>query len=194
VLRDSAAVALSGVTLPLIELEPLGGSLDLGLGESTFELRRIGERIDAELHWSSTDLGWSRAGGTQAGAPPRIGTAEWARDLAWRTLTGVERVELGMGLTGTLQSPSLTVTSNLGDAIAASLRRELGQQIADAEARLRQEVDSRIQPLVADARGRLDAVRTEVADRVSEQRQDVDDLRARLEARVEELTRLPGGL
>jgi uncharacterized protein (TIGR03545 family) len=194
VLRDSAAVALSGVTLPLIELEPLGGSLDLGLGESTFELRRIGERIDAELHWSSTDLGWSRAGGTQAGAPPRIGTAEWARDLVWRTLTGVERVELGMGLTGTLQSPSLTVTSNLGEAIAASLRRELGQQIADAEARLRQEVDSRIQPLVADARGRLDAVRTEVADRVSEQRQDVDDLRARLEARVEELTRLPGGL
>jgi uncharacterized protein (TIGR03545 family) len=190
VLRDTAALALSGVSLPEIDLGPLGGRLDLGLGESTFRLRRVGEQIDANLRWVSTDLGWSRAGGTQADAPPRIGTSEWARDLVWRTLTGVERVELGMGLTGTLESPSLTVTSNLGEAVAASLRRELGQQIADAEARLRQEVDSRIQPLVADARSRVDAVRTEVADRVAAQRQEVDEIRARLEARVQELTGL----
>jgi uncharacterized protein (TIGR03545 family) len=190
VLRDTAALALSGVSLPEIDLGPLGGRLDLGLGESTFRLRRVGEQIDANLRWVSTDLGWSRAGGTQADAPPRIGTSEWARDLVWRTLTGVERVELGMGLTGTLESPSLTVTSNLGEAVAASLRRELGQQIADAEARLRQEVDSRIQPLVADARSRVDAVRTEVADRVAAQRQEVDEIRTRLEARVQELTGL----
>jgi uncharacterized protein (TIGR03545 family) len=191
VLRDTAALALSGVSLPEIDLGPLGGRLDLGLGESTFRLRRVGEQVDANLRWVSTDLGWSRGDGQPLSAtPPQVGTAEWARDLVWRTLTGVERVELGMGLTGTLESPSLTVTSNLGEAVAASLRRELGQQIADAEARLRQEVDSRIQPLVADARSRVDAVRTEVADRVAAQRQEVDQIRTRLEARVQELTGL----
>jgi len=163
------------------------GRLSLGLGESDFTLRRVGDQIDARLNWVSTDVGWTRAGGEPA-TPPRVGTAEWARDLVWRTLTGVERVELGLGLQGDITSPSVSVTSNLGDAVAASLRRELGQQIADAEARLREEVDSRIQPLVQDARGRVDSVRTEVADRVEARRQEVDDLRARLEARIEELT------
>jgi hypothetical protein len=191
VLRDTAALALSGVSLPEIDLGPLGGRLDLGLGESTFRLRRVGEQIDANLRWVSTDLGWSRGDGQPLSATrPQVGTAAWARDLVWRTLTGVDRVELGMGLTGTLESPSLTVTSNLGEAVAASLRRELGQQIADAEARLRQEVDSRIQPLIADARSRVDALRTDVADRVAAQRREVDDIRTRLEARVQELTRL----
>ena len=198
-LRDSVAATLAGVSLPDIDLPPLGGRLSLGLGESTFSFRRVGGEIDAELHWASSDLGWSRTGGGAQGAgaapgpasaqatAPQIGTAEWARELVWSTLTGIERVELGMGLRGSIESPSLTVTSNMGEAVAASLQRELGQQIADAEARLRQEVDSRVQPLVADARGRVDAVRTEVADRVAAQRREVDDLRGRLQARVDDL-------
>jgi hypothetical protein len=201
VLRDSVAATLAGVSLPDIDLPPLGGRLSLGLGESTFSVRRVGGEIDAELHWASSDLGWSRNAGGAPGAAsaqataPQIGTAAWARELVWSTLTGIERLELGMGLRGSIESPSLTVTSNMGEAVAASLQRELGQQIADAEARLRQEVDSRIQPLVADARGRVDAVRTEVADRVAAQRQEVDDLRDRLQARVDDLAgrvQLPG--
>lgn len=194
VVRDTAALALSGVRLPAIELAPIGGSLDLGMGESTFALRRVGEEIAAELSWTSSDVGWSRAGGEPA-TPPELGTAAWARELVWRTLTGVESVELAMGLEGSLERPTITVRSNLGEAVAASLRRELGAQIEQAEARLRQEVDARIQPLVQDARGRAEALRTEVADRVSAQRAEVDDLRARLEARVQELSSaVPGGL
>lgn len=192
VMRDSVALALSGVGLPEIDLTPLGGRLNLGDGESTFALRRVGEEIDARLRWVSTNLGWVRAGGGEAesGSVPRPGSAEWARDLVWRTLTGIDRVELGMGLQGNLQSPTLSVTSNLGEAVAASLRRELGQQIAEAEARLHEEVDRRIQPLIQDARGRVEAVRSEIADRVAAERQEVEDLRARLDARIQELTRL----
>ncbi|HSH74440.1 MAG TPA: TIGR03545 family protein, partial [Longimicrobiales bacterium] len=153
VLRDSGELALSGVSLPEVDLGPLGGRVDLGLGESTFSLRRTGEQIEARLDWASTDLSWSRAGGQAPSAtPPQLGTAEWARDLVWRTLTGIERVELGMGLSGTLERPSLSVTSNLGEAVGSSLRRELGEQIQQAETRLRQEVDSRIQPIVQEAR------------------------------------------
>ena len=196
VLRDSVGLGLTGVGLPEIDLSALGGRLSLGDGESTFSFRRVGDQIDAQLFWTSTDLGWTRtdgAAGSGTAPAPTPGTAAWARDLVWRTLTGVERVELGMGLQGELSSPALSVTSNLGDALAESLSRELGQQIADAEARLRSEVDSRIQPLVQDARARVDGVRTEVADRVSEQRQELEELRARLEARVQELNPLGRG-
>jgi hypothetical protein len=197
VLRDSVALALAGVGLPELDLQALGGRLSLGSGQSTFSLRRVGEEIDARLDWVSTDLGWIRASGAAPQGAAQFGTAEWARELVWNTLTGIGRVELGMSIQGSLDDPSLSVSSNLGEAIAESLQRELGAQIAEAETRLRQEVDARIQPLVTDARGRVDSVRTEVADRVSAQRQEVDDLRARLEARIQELTervpvQLPG--
>jgi len=194
VMRDSAVLSITDVGLPEIDLGALGGRLSLGQGESTFSLRRVGDQIAARLHWVSTDLGWVTPAGVdpQQTSQARPGSAEWARDLVWRTLTGIDRLELGMGLEGTLENPSLSVTSNIGEAVAASLRRELGQQIADAEARLRQEVDQRIQPVVQNARGRVDSARAEVADRVRAQRQQVDDLRARLEARVQDLTgRIP---
>jgi uncharacterized protein (TIGR03545 family) len=197
-IRDQAALALDGVRLPELDFGPLGGSLSLGHGASTFALQRVGNRIDAELQFVSTDLGWSRPGAA-TGPAPQIGTADWARDLVWQTLTGIERVELGMGLEGTIESPQISVTSNLGEAVAASLRRELGEQIQQAEARLREEVESRIQPVVQDARSSVQSVQAEVADRVAAQRAEVEELRARLEAEIEQLTGsirapgLPGG-
>jgi uncharacterized protein (TIGR03545 family) len=192
-IRDSVAAGLNGIRLPEIDLSRFGGRLNLGLGESTFSLRRAGSELDAQLRWVSTDLAWTRTAGEAQGAPPELGTTEWARDLIWRTMTGVQQVELGMGLTGSIEDPSVSVTSNLGEAVAASLRRELGAQIDQAEARVRQEVEARIQPLVQDARGRVESVGTEVADQVQARRGEVDGLRARLQARIDELTpRLPG--
>ncbi|MBM4183341.1 MAG: hypothetical protein FJ207_03845 [Gemmatimonadetes bacterium] len=190
VLRDSVGLSLTGVGLPEIDLSALGGRLDLGNGQSRFSFRRIGDQVDARLEWATSDVGWTRSDGSAPGAtPPETGTAAWARELAWRTLTGVPSVEVSMGISGSLSSPTLEVSSNLGGALAESLSRELGQQIADAEARLRREVDDRIQPLLQDARARSDGVRTQVADRIAEQRAEVDALRARLEARVQELGR-----
>jgi uncharacterized protein (TIGR03545 family) len=195
ILRDTVEMSLSGVGLPEIDLGAFGGLLDLGEGETTFALRRVGDQIDARLSWVSTDLAWTRTGaGAQTSTGAQIGSAEWTRDIVWSALTGVERVELGMGLEGSIDNPSISITSNVGEAVASSLRRELGQQIADAEARIQQEVDSRIEPLVRDARGRVDAVRSDVADLVAARRLEVDELRTRLEERMGALTPgLPGG-
>ena len=192
VLRDSVGLSLDGVSLPEIDIGALGGRLNLGAGASTFAFRRVGDQIAAQLNWSSPDLELIRATAASA-TPPAIGSADWVRELLLTTIEGVGRVELGMALEGDLNNPSLSVTSNLGEAISESLRRELGQQIEAAEARLREEVDSRIQPPVADARSRVDGVRTGVADRVAAERAEIEELRARLEARVEELgSAVPG--
>jgi uncharacterized protein (TIGR03545 family) len=187
-IRDSVALALSGVSLPEVPIEAFGARLDLGQGDTDFSLLRSGDQIRARMRWVSSNLSWNGGDAARAGgAAPQIGTAEWARDLVWRTLAGVERVVLEIGIEGDLLSPSLSISSNVGEAVANSLRAQLGAEIEAAEARIRAELDRQIQPLVQDARGRVDAVRSGVGDQVAGRRAEVEELRARLETRIEEL-------
>jgi uncharacterized protein (TIGR03545 family) len=191
VLRDSVALNMTGVELPSVSIGPLGAGLDLGAGTAGFEVRRVGDRLDARLHWASQNVSWTRTGGADTLATagsPRPGSPEWARDLVWRTLSGIGRVEIDMRLSGNIDRPSVSVSSNLGQAVATSMRRELGAQIDTAEARMRQEVDRQVQPLIQQARSRVDAVRTGIAQQVDQQRQQVEELRARLEARLRDLS------
>ena len=197
VIRDSVALTLSGVNLPELNLDAFGGRIGLGEGDTQFNLSRIGNEIRAQMRWVSTDLSWTGADGRVLAAGGQtdlpgfqIGSADWARDLIWRAITGVERVELTMGLNGAISSPSLSISSNLGQAVATSLQRELGREIDAAEAQVRAEVDRQIQPLIQNARGRVDAAQVEIADRVGLQREEVEQLRARLEERIAQL--VPG--
>lgn len=191
-LRDSVALDITGVKLPSVSIGALGAGLDLGPGNASFEVRRVGSRLDARLHWASQNVSWTRTGGgadsLAAPGSAKPGSPEWARDLVWRTLSGIGRVEIDMRLSGDIDSPSVSVSSNLGQAVATSLRRELGAQVDSAEARVRQEVDRQVQPLIRQAQSRVEQVRTGIAQQVDEQRQQIEDLKARLEARLRVLS------
>lgn len=214
ILRDSADFSVRGFGLPQIPVEAFGGELDLGQGDATFSASRIGDQIRATLRWVTDDVSWVGADIAGAGVAddmepeeeaaedPRerpslegalqdirgdVGSPEWARDLVRRTLAGLDRVELEMGLAGTLESPELSVSSNLGAAVAEALRDAVGQEVEAAEARIRAEVQAQIQPRVAEARGRVDELRSGLAQRVGAQRTEVEELRQRLEERIGEL-------
>ena len=207
-LRDSVALSVDGIELPAFDLEALDARLDLGLGDASFDLLRVGDEIDARLHWSSDNVRWLLADtgdggagtterrtlaeslGNLSGRDLQVGTAAWGRNLLWRAVSGLGEVELTMGLSGSIERPSLSVRSNIGSAVAESLRRELGSEIEAAETRLRQEVEARIQPVVQEARSRVDAVQTQLAERVETQRAEIEALRARLEERIDAL--VPG--
>lgn len=212
VLRDSADFAIRGFGLPVVPVEGFGGGLDLGLGEASFSASRVGDRIDARMRWSTDDVSWVTADGMAAAVAPgdstaesedpgsapsleaslrqiqgEVGSAEWGRSLVRNTLAGLQRVELEMGISGTLESPELTVSSNLGAAVAEALRREVGREIDAAEERIRAEVNAQIQPVVGQARERLAELEAGVAQRVGAERAEVEELRRRLEERIGEL-------
>ena len=201
--RDSVSLSMSGVGLPQLRLDAFGGMLDLGQGAAAFSVLREGGQIEARMRWSSEQLSWlsGDAGGgasyldsvdvesaaaSQVSGTLSVGSEEWARDLVRRTLMGLNSVDVEMALVGSIQNPELQISSNLGDAVAASLRREVGQEIEAAEAWVRAEVDGYIQPLVARAWVQMEQV-VGVADRLAGQVVEVEELRARLERRVGQL-------
>jgi uncharacterized protein (TIGR03545 family) len=193
-LQDSVSLYVSGVTLPTVDLSAIGGRLLLGEGTSEFSLGRNGGQIQARLRWVSTGVSWERGRGSQAaGGNLRIGTAAWAKDLVWRTLSGVRRVEVEMRLRGSLEHPSLSVSSNLGQAVARSLRQEVGREIQHAEEQVRAEVDRLLQPRLAEATLQVDALRERVQDTVAMRLDEVKAVQEQLAAELRNLTRgIPG--
>ncbi len=194
-LRDSVALFLAGVSLPSVDLGALGGRLNLGSGTSDFSLARNGDQLAARLFWSSRNVQWERSAAEAAAAEnAQIGSAAWAKDLLWRTLAGLTQVDVDMKLSGSLDRPSISVSTNIAQAIAQSLRRVLGEEIDRAEQRIRAEVDR----LVADGVGRAQATMSRlVADlppEVAAFSSEIQQVEKLLQDEIGKLTRLPGGI
>jgi hypothetical protein len=76
--------------------------------------------------------------------------------------------------------------------VAASLRREIGQEVEAAEARVRAEVNGHIQPLVQDARSRVASLRSGMEEQVLGATSELEALEQRLRERIDALTRGTG--
>lgn len=187
VLRDSLVFDVSSVELPSLAIDAFGGDLVLGQGDASLAVRRMGDEIDVRLLWTSDNLVWDSEESLEEESPS-VGSTEWGRRLVQRSVAELGSVQLEMGLSGAITAPSLSVSSNIGQAIAASLRSEVGEEVAAAEARLRAEVDTRIQPAISRARSEVDSLTTGVGAQIGANREELIALRARLEARIEGLS------
>lgn len=181
---DSLDAVVRGMELAATDLGGLGGRLDLGRGDTTLRLVRRGEDLDARLTWTSEAVTWTSTRERQG-----------IETFVWDTLSRLQRVEIEMHLTGTLQRPRMAVRSNVAEALSRGLRDQLGEEVRRAEARVRAEVDRQVQPYVTAARSRVDEVRGQAEARIQEVQTQLDRVKSDLEARLRELTRgLPPGI
>ena len=98
-------------------------------------------------------------------------------------------MEVEVQVAGNITGPRLAVRSNVASAISRSLRRELANEIAAAEQRVRDEVERLVAQPIADARASVNEVSATVQRLVAQHQERLDEVKAELEARLRQLGR-----
>jgi hypothetical protein len=186
---------LNGIDLPQFNIGGSGIQLDLGQGLSELSLSRTGDGIEGRWMWRSDAVSWTRgAESVEQGAEAQnVGQAlgAFAEDFLWDTIASLENVEISVGFSGSATGPSLRIGSNVGQVVATSLRRELGERIQQAEQLVRARVDQLVDQYVGEAESKMAALDTEVAQVVGVRLTEVTDVRAELERAIRRI--LPAG-
>jgi uncharacterized protein (TIGR03545 family) len=181
--RDSVGARLRGVKLPSFDIPGLPFRIAPGVGAANLTFALRGDLLQG--HWSigSNDVAWAldSAGG------PRTDL----EGLVWRVVSGLKQLEVNADIRGSIKAPALSVRSNLDDAIAQRLKAVVGEEVAKAEALARAKVDSIVRDKVEPVKQQIAALQADATKRVAEQRQQLDQVEADLQA---QLKRLTGGL
>ncbi len=178
---DSLRLDVAGVPLPGFRLPGLPFRARPGPGRSSLAFRLQGDRLDGQLTLRANQIAWEADSGQRS----------ILEQIVWEVVRGLASLQVNARIAGPLRSPSLSVSSNLDQALAARLQAVLGEQVARAEARVRSQVDSTVAGRVAPVRARADSVRVSIQERTQALQQQVKDVKAQLEARLRALT---GGL
>lgn len=192
-IRDSVDAALDGVALPTVALPAAGARLALGSGSVSLSLALRGDNVNGSMTWRSSSVRWSRAGADSAAGPsdhpPTVGSAAWAQDVLWRTVSRLTSVDVEVRIGGRVRAPSLGVRSNVGQAVARALKQELGAEVARQEQRVRARVDQLVQAQVQQAQAQAADAQTKAEAAVAAKRAELDATRKDLEAQIAALTK-----
>ena len=183
-MRDSATATVQGIALPDFQVPGLPFRADLTRGTVGLDFRLDGDRVAGNWSLSTKGVTWG-ADTTRA-----LNSKE---QLLARVLDGVNDLDVRANLGGTIQAPTLSISSNLGDVMAGRMRAIVGEEAAKAEAKLRAQVDAAVGPRIAEARARVTALQTQVDGRVKDAQAQLDAQKKALQDRLSGI-RLPGGL
>jgi uncharacterized protein (TIGR03545 family) len=181
--HDSVAAKLRGVKLPSFAIPGLPFRIAPGTGAANLTFALRGDRLLGQWSIGSKEVAWAldSAGGRRSDL----------EQVVWRVVSGLKQLDVNAEVRGTIKAPTLSVRSNLDEAIAQRLKAVVGEEVAKAEAMARAKVDSIVSDKVGPVKQRIAAVQTDATKRVAGEQKQLDDVQARLQA---ELKRLTGGL
>ncbi|MFQ5702960.1 MAG: hypothetical protein ACE5HT_02965 [Gemmatimonadales bacterium] len=188
-IRDSVSVSLSGLALPSLELNALGAKLDLGKGVSELALAFTGDSIAGRWRWRSSEARWSQlsTGDAQSGSGGSVDNT--ARDFLWRTVSASRTVSIDVRFRGSAKRPSLSVGSNIGRAVASSIRQQLGREIGRAQTQMRARVDRLVGGPADDAQSKVNSLEASVEQKLGDRLGELRRVRADLERSLRKLGR-----
>ncbi len=188
--RDSVFAHLAGLRLPAADIGAVGARIDLARGTMDLVLARTGDQVRGSWSVGTDSAVWSRLGaaGAATGAATRIGTQAWLSALVWRAVSSLRHVEIQAEISGTLGSPRLDVSSNVGGEISRALQQALKGEVSRAEAQVKARVDSLVGQQVAAARAKLAALDAGPLKQITGEQQQLAEVQTQLEQRLRSLT------
>ena len=185
---DSAGGRVSGIKLPPFALPGLPYSAAPGSGTASFAFALRGDQVTGQWAVEAPKVAWSRDGAGGQG-----GTMD---QLVGKLLQGVGTLTLKAALTGTLSSPQIAISSNVGDALAKGVSAMIGQQVSQAEAKVRAQVDQQVGAATAAANAKAADATQQASKLVDDAQAKLQDQQKQLEAKLKGLTAgaLPGGI
>jgi hypothetical protein len=187
--RDSVGARMSGIPLARIPLGGLGATVNLGRGLSQLNITRTGDVLAGSWLWRAPNVTWVR---DSVMAPAASARARMIDDVIWRAVSRLDSVEIEATFGGMLSNPTLGIRTNIASALGTALRETLGEEVRRAEQQVRARVDGLVDEKVSEARAQADRARTEVTERVAAERARLEEQKRALEAKLRELTRIPG--
>jgi hypothetical protein len=181
--HDSVNARLGGIELPSFDLPGIPFRLAPGTGSSQLVFSLNGSALQGRWSVRADRVKWTA---DTAGHNPNP-----IERVVWRVVSGLSKLDLVAQVEGTIASPRLSISSNLDQAIAQSLKAVLGEEVVRADRMARQKVDSLVADKVTPVRRQVAAVQAEATQRIQTERQRVDKVEADLNA---ELKRLTGGM
>jgi uncharacterized protein (TIGR03545 family) len=178
---DSLALRVTDVELPEIAIPGLPFRLAPGQGAVGFGFAMSRGRIRGNWSLKAPKAAW------QADSA-RLGGASTPEALVWRVVRGLTDLDVRADLGGTLDRPTLSVHSNLDEAIAGSLRSLVGEEVARAAQKAQAMVDSLVRPELSALTSRIDGFTAGVVDRLPAARGELDLVDQRLSKEVKRLT------
>ena len=183
--KDSASARLRGVKLPSFDIPGIPLRVDPGTGTTNldFTMKGGGDQLYGRWAIASQQVNW-----VVDSAGRSLNDIE---RLVWRVVSGLSELEVVAELSGSVRSPTLSVRSNLDQAIARRLQAVIGEEVAKAERMVRAKVDSLVADKVEPVKRQIASVQTESSQRIQAERKRLDQVEQQLQA---ELKRLTAGL
>ncbi len=178
--KDSLFARVSGVKLPAIPFPELPFAVNPGAGTLGFGFTLAGDRIAGSWEIVSDRVTW------QADST-RLQSASLVESTVWRVISGLSELRVRAELGGTVEQPTLKVSSNLDDAIASRLRALLGEELAKGEAKARAAVDRLVDGQVAALNTRMGEWQSQALARLPVEKGQLDEVQKQLEAQVKRL-------
>jgi len=181
-MRDSASGTAQGIKLPSFALPGLPFSAALAPGNAGLGFKLDGDRVEGYWNMRSDGVRWI------ADSSRPLNTKE---QLVQRVLDGVGELDVQARVGGTLTAPTLSISSNVGDALAGRMRAIVGEEAAKAEARLRAEIDKQVGARIAEAKQQVAQLQSQLDQQVAAAQGQLDAQKKVLQDKLSGI-RIPG--
>jgi uncharacterized protein (TIGR03545 family) len=186
--KDSLQAKVAGVSLPAIPFPNLPFAVNPGKSTLGLSFSMAGDRIAGAWEITSDQVTWN-ADST------RLKSASLVESTVWRVISGLNQLQVRAELSGTVSSPSIKVSSNLDEAIAARLRGLVGEELAKGEAKARAAVDKLVDQQVTALQAKVTDLQSQALAKLPVEKGQLDGVQKQLDTQLKRLAgSVTGGL